>query len=237
MRKKISIKQFIFIYSLVFSISFLGILYYLNKKNPPNPIDEAVISSEELENSVIDTGSQTEVEAEDNIGISPIDRAEERVTKKPFGLYVSPAESPVQPERFSGYHTATDFEIFPDEEELEVAVYSICEGELEYSGTINGYGGVMVLACQLDGEAVRVIYGHLDIEKASYRLGDLVTTDKQLAVLAPAYSNLSGGERKHLHLGVLRGETIDWRGYVNNESDLERWYDPLELMRAGAFKK
>src|SRR5947209_4518700 len=33
-----------------------------------------------------------------------------RVTKKPFGIYVNPANSPVQPERFSGYHTGADAE-------------------------------------------------------------------------------------------------------------------------------
>jgi hypothetical protein len=34
----------------------------------------------------------------------------QRVTKKPFGLYVDPDNSPVQPEMFTGYHTGADAE-------------------------------------------------------------------------------------------------------------------------------
>src|SRR5579871_4518385 len=34
----------------------------------------------------------------------------QRVTKKPFGIYVTPTDSPVQPERFTGYHTGADGE-------------------------------------------------------------------------------------------------------------------------------
>src|SRR3989338_10346295 len=45
----------------------------------------------------------------------PLDNSSERVTKKPFGKYITPADSPVQPERFSGYHTGADFEVFSNE--------------------------------------------------------------------------------------------------------------------------
>src|SRR3990167_7147055 len=31
-----------------------------------------------------------------------------RITKKKFGQYITPQTSPVQPERFTGYHTAAD---------------------------------------------------------------------------------------------------------------------------------
>ncbi|MGE5392302.1 MAG: hypothetical protein ACM3NH_00970 [Candidatus Saccharibacteria bacterium] len=39
----------------------------------------------------------------------PLADWQERVTKKPFGIFVSPGHSPVDPERFRGYHTGTDF--------------------------------------------------------------------------------------------------------------------------------
>src|SRR5438105_13240780 len=39
----------------------------------------------------------------------PLENAQTRVTKKFFGTKVSPGNSPVTPERFSGYHTGVDF--------------------------------------------------------------------------------------------------------------------------------
>ena len=36
---------------------------------------------------------------------NPISNPLERIIKKPFGIKINPANSPVQPERFSGYHT------------------------------------------------------------------------------------------------------------------------------------
>jgi hypothetical protein len=30
--------------------------------------------------------------------------------KKPFGIYITPENSPVQPENFTGYHTGIDVE-------------------------------------------------------------------------------------------------------------------------------
>ena len=33
-----------------------------------------------------------------------------RITKKPFGIFITTQNSPVQPERFSGYHTGVDVE-------------------------------------------------------------------------------------------------------------------------------
>ena len=38
----------------------------------------------------------------------PIGQTEERITKKPFGIKISPENSPISPERFSGYHTGID---------------------------------------------------------------------------------------------------------------------------------
>lgn len=45
----------------------------------------------------------------------PLMGPEERITKKPFGVFVTPQNSPVNPERFRGYHTGTDFEVFENE--------------------------------------------------------------------------------------------------------------------------
>src|SRR5438105_4096773 len=46
----------------------------------------------------------------------PIGNSLSRVTKKPFGIYITPQNSPVQPEKFKGYHTGVDFETTADEQ-------------------------------------------------------------------------------------------------------------------------
>ena len=56
---------------------------------------------------------------------SPIDDALSRVTKKPYGLKISPQDSPVKPERFNGIHTGADFEIFSGEEEKDISEIDI----------------------------------------------------------------------------------------------------------------
>jgi hypothetical protein len=53
------------------------------------------------------------------------------VTKKPFGIRVSPSDSPVQPERFVGYHSGVDFEIKAGEEDQSLPVTAICAGEVK----------------------------------------------------------------------------------------------------------
>ena len=55
----------------------------------------------------------------------PLDRGVQRITKKPFGIFVSPSHSPIQPEKFMGYHTGTDFETFPSEKASDVVVSRI----------------------------------------------------------------------------------------------------------------
>ena len=60
----------------------------------------------------------------------PLNNALARVTKKPFGLKVSPGHSPVTPERFSGYHAGVDFETLSSEQKQPVGVMAICTGNL-----------------------------------------------------------------------------------------------------------
>jgi hypothetical protein len=93
--------------------------------------------------------------------VAPVDMAEERIVKKFFGTYVTPQNSPVQPERFRGYHTGLDFETFPEEKNTDVAVKVICSGKLVRLGRASGYGGYVVQACTINHQTVTVVYGHL----------------------------------------------------------------------------
>lgn len=162
--------------------------------------------------------------------VAPLGRADERVTRKPFGIYITPANSPIQPERFSGYHTGVDFEIFPDELNEKVAIKAICTGELERKETVGGYGGVAIEGCTLDGEAVTVIYGHVALASISQWAEDALKAGETFAVLGAGQSAETDGERKHLHLGIYRGSEINIKGYVASQSELSGWVDPCEYV-------
>jgi hypothetical protein len=156
----------------------------------------------------------------------PVSRAEERITKKPFGIFITPETSLVQPERFRGFHTGADFEIFNEEQDLDVSVKAICDGELLQARHASGYGGLAVQSCQLEGKSVTVIYGHIKLSSMDAKIGDRLEKGNFLADLGDGYSNDTDGERKHLHLGIHRGEAVDLRGYVQKKEQLRDWLDP-----------
>jgi hypothetical protein len=156
----------------------------------------------------------------------PLDRAGERVTKKPFGIYITPQTSPVQPEKFSGYHTGADFEIFPEELNVNLTVHAVCSGKLLVKEYATGYGGVAVESCVLDGQPITVIYGHLKLASIAKNIGDNLDVGDALGILGAAYSTETNGERKHLHLGFHRGISINILGYVSNKAELSNWIDP-----------
>lgn len=156
-----------------------------------------------------------------------MERAEQRVLKKPFGLYVSPSDSPVSPERFSGYHTGVDFEVFDDELEVEIPIHAICEGEVRFLDWVRGYGGVLIQDCELQDAPVTVLYGHIDLESVSFEMGDVLSQGELLGHLGEGFSAETDGERKHLHLAIHRGGALEFQGYVSAEKELEGWIDPL----------
>jgi murein DD-endopeptidase MepM/ murein hydrolase activator NlpD len=161
---------------------------------------------------------------------APLPRAAERVNKKPFGLQVSPSSSPVYPERFSGYHTGADFEVFADETEKDVAVRAVCGGVVlarKYSG---GYGGVLVTSGQIHDESITVVYGHLRLSSISAQPGDSVHAGQFIGLLGDGYSDETDGERKHLHLSIHKGPETNIRGYVRSPSSLKDWVNPLTVI-------
>jgi murein DD-endopeptidase MepM/ murein hydrolase activator NlpD len=161
---------------------------------------------------------------------SPIANASSRVTKKSFGIYVSPQESPVQPEKFQGFHTGVDFETFSIETDTSVLVKAICEGKLIYKESASGYGGVLVQLCTLKNEPITVIYGHLKLTSVKFNVGDLVKSGKVLGELGQGYSIETDGERKHLHLAIHKGTEINILGYVTFKNQLSSWIDPCEYV-------
>ena len=161
---------------------------------------------------------------------NPLLNPEKRITKKPFGIFISPQNSPVSPEKFSGYHTGTDLETFPEEANTDVEVRAICDGEIVQKKEVFGYGGVIIQSCVLNGEKMTVLYGHLKLSEAPAEVGKTFSRGDKLAILGAGNSADTDGERKHLHLGIKKGDTVDVRGYVANKKELIDWINPEEIL-------
>jgi hypothetical protein len=159
----------------------------------------------------------------------PINKAISRINKKPFGIKVSPQNSPISPEKFSGFHTGADFEIFENETEKKVNVKAICDGDIMQKTSASGYGGIIIQKCKFENNPMLVLYGHIDLNSVTKKMK--VEKDDFLAPLAQANSPESGFERKHLHLGIIRGEKMDYRGYVETEKELSKWIDPILIIK------
>ena len=162
--------------------------------------------------------------------VAPIANAKVRMTKKPFGIYITPETSPIQPEKFTGYHTGVDFETFPNEQAIDVPIYAVCPGKLLVKRTASGYGGIAVQSCQLDGQDVAVLYGHMRLASINVIAGQMLKAGEQLGVLGTGYSQETSGERKHLHLGVYKSTTINVLGYVQKQSDLNQWLNAADYL-------
>lgn len=158
----------------------------------------------------------------------PIANFKEGQTKKVFGQYITPQNSPVQPEKFTGYHTGVDIEQAQDN--TDVPVYSIADGEVRFVNSVDGYGGVIIIEYQINNETMTALYGHIRLSSASIKDGDQVKKGDQIAVLGTGYSSETDGERKHLHFGIHIGNSIDYRGYVQAQSELSGWIDPKNIL-------
>ncbi len=159
--------------------------------------------------------------------VYPMERFEERINLKEFGTYVDPNNSPVSPERFRGYHSGVDAEIFPEEIDLEVPVFAIADGSISLVRDVQGYGGVVVIAHEIEGSTYSALYGHLSLESVDWSVGERVRRGEQIGVLGRGYSEETDGERKHLHFSIVEGDVVVLAGYAESEGGLTRWLDPL----------
>ncbi len=151
------------------------------------------------------------------------------ISKKPFGIFITPANSPVTLEKFTGYHTGVDLEI-PETVSTTalIPVVAIADGVVERSGKAEGYGGVVAIRHQIGDDSYLAIYGYLN-PKPPIKVGARVKAGQVIGVLGKAFSSQTSGERRHLHFGLYRGEDINIAGYVQQESDLQNWLDPLKF--------
>lgn len=164
----------------------------------------------------------------------PMEKSLERPKLLTYGMYVTPdpEQNPIDPpERFTGYHTALDFEILKGEEETEVPIKAICSGKVTFVGTAQGYGGVFVHTCSLNDQTVSILYGHMDSKTFKLKAGDQIEKATVIGNLAAAHTEESGDNRKHLHLGIHKGEVGVFNGYVQSESELGEFIDPSSLLK------
>lgn len=168
---------------------------------------------------------------------APIGSARNRPVALAFGMHVTAdgKNNPIDPpERFDGYHAGRDFEVLASELDKEIFISAICSGSVLYSGYAEGYGGVLTQRCDISDEPVTVIYGHLDADGLAAE-GTILAAGDPLGKLAPARSFWSDGNRKHLHLGIHKGEVPDMRGYVQEPIELEEFIDPRVVLPRGAL--
>ncbi len=164
--------------------------------------------------------------------VVPISDFFNRVTKKPFGIYITPATSPIQPEKFTGYHTGADAETTAVEATVDVPIFAIADGAVVFAGHVNGYGGVIMIRHKIDGVTITALYGHLRISSFAVKVGDPVRVDDKIGVLGTGYSAETDGERKHLHFGLVKGAVINYRGYVQTKAALSAWEDPVVVLKS-----
>jgi murein DD-endopeptidase MepM/ murein hydrolase activator NlpD len=157
---------------------------------------------------------------------APMDRSGDSITKKDFGMYITPETSPVPDENFRGFHTGVDWEVFGDEMDVEMPVKAVCSGKLAYKRSVSGYGGVVVQECVLEGAPITVVYGHMDLSSIRFGIGERMERGDIIGNLGAHKSSQTDGARKHLHLGIHKGRSIELRGYVNSNEKLSGWIDP-----------
>lgn len=165
------------------------------------------------------------VTASSSVGLfEPVTHFKDRITKKTFGMYITPATSPVEHDKFSGFHTGVDAE-FTDTTGA-VPVVAVADGVVVFSRWATGYGGVIVVKNARDDIPRYALYGHLNAATL-LPVGTHVTAGQRLGLLGDDHSEQTDGVRKHLHFSLYTGDVLDIRGYVPTKEDLANWADPL----------
>lgn len=114
-------------------------------------------------------------------------------------------------------------EFFKKKISASIEVRAIMDGTIINKLSVSRYGGIILEKAEIDDQPVIILYGHVDLDSSTKEKE--VKKDDPLAILAPANNSKSGYERKHLHLGIIKGNKIDYRGYVQSIKELSSWID------------
>ncbi len=165
--------------------------------------------------------------------VYPLPDYDRRVVLRGFGEYVTAADKSEFPcgASFEGYHNGDDLELLDDELPKDVPVHAIAAGTVRQTGTVGGYGGLIVIEHTLAGQTVTANYGHVNIQTATVQVGDRVRAGQTIANLGEHCAASSGGERKHIHFALHKGPAVDVRGYLSTQADLANWLNPKEALK------
>lgn len=222
----------------ILAIMVISAAYYRyshNKSAPApaaNSITQNVVDNttrfDNSSNSANATNTAESTQTKEEALATPTDEFQKRVTKKYFGTYVTPENSPVKPERFTGYHTGVDVE-FTDTDQ-DVPVYAVADSKVVLSRTASGYGGVFMIQFEFQGKTYTALYGHIRPSTLP-AVGTTYTKNQRIAVLGSGFTSETDQERHHLHFSIQPGTSQDIRGYVQNQSELSGWINPLTLYK------
>ncbi|HYC79666.1 MAG TPA: M23 family metallopeptidase [Candidatus Binatia bacterium] len=219
-------------YTILVAAVSLFIFFILGREAYNHYQDQSSFSGpsqdQDMANETLDQ-SQGQPDDINNLFLAPIDDYPSRVTKKTFGTYVEPGNSPVFPEKFTGFHSAIDLETFENEQNTEVEFTAICDGELALKRMAQGYGGVVAQYCTLKGEPVTVIYGHVTLSSIPFNVGDQIEKGQRIGILGEVGVD-TDNERKHLHLGIRKGHGAVILGYVPRQASLSDYIDPRTVL-------
>ncbi len=216
-------------FAIVFVAMMLSTLFFIKRDNLLLPRVEGsptptAVSLPASDKSVLPSPAPSQSQLSLNV---PVDQFFQRITQKTFGQYITPQNSPVQPEKFTGYHTGVDVEY--EDASGEVEVRSIYEGRVVFSGYVDGYGGVAIISHSINSTDYLSLYGHLNPASLTQK-DEQVAKSQKIGVLGQGYTNETDGERRHLHFAIIKGNDIDFRGYVQNENELDGWVNPVDFI-------
>ncbi len=151
--------------------------------------------------------------------VLPIAEYGERLRYKAFGEYIQ--------DRFKGFHVGDDIEYQTEQEEIPVV--AIANGTVIHKGTVEGYGGLIIVKHIIDGKSLKALYGHIDLLSSKLKKDDNVIMGQFLANLGDPESIETDGERKHLHFGIYEGDDLRLQGYEASLEKLANWINPYEF--------
>lgn len=197
----------------------------VSKKNPS--LFYVIAKRPDLSEKVYETFLQSlQIDTVSTSFVEPIAEFNSRITKKPFGISITPNNSPVSPEKFTGYHTGVDVEY--GDVKGDVAVHAIAPGTVRVARTASGYGGIIAIEHNINTEPFVALYGHLR-PLSMAREGKTVIAGEVIGMLGEGGTTETDFERKHLHFAVRKDATIDLRGYVPDKQELSPWKNPAEM--------
>ncbi len=208
-------------------------VFYVFARNPALDVNtfEHILSSIRIEGG---EEANLKTDEERTTRAEALQALRDRITKKPFGILINQKTSPVQPERFSGYHTGIDVE-FP-EETGDIGGHAVTDGTISAYGTVDGYGGAITIRHTIQGRSLLALYGHLNPASLP-KQGATVLKGTQIGTLGRGFTEETDGERRHLHFGLYAGNETTVQGYVQTKTALSTWIDPLPIFESTYVEK